>query len=554
MLGEIGFVLAMVAAVLAVGKLSDRTGLPGAALLTVLGLVYAVLPGPNLGLDPEVVLDVVLPPLLYNAALGSSLLAIRSRLRSVVSLSVLLILANALAVGGLLSWLVPVVPLAAAVALGAAVAPPDPVAALAVGRQAGLPAKLSTLIEGEGLLNDATALTTYQVAVAVAVGGGFSFGPAVGQFVLAALGGLVVGAVVAMVVRLSGRVLTDPISTNVVSLATPFLAYTVGQTVRGSGVLAVVVAGLILGHQSPRLQSGASRLQTTAVWRLVNFLLEGFVFLLIGQQLPHVITALGRYSIATIAAAAGITVGVVLLLRPLWLVVTQHVPRQLHTRLGGDNNIDDADAADATGNSASRDTEQALSAREIIALSWAGTRGVITLAAAFAIPLTIQGGNPFPARDLLLFCAYLLVLVTLLGQGLTFGPLLRKLALGSNFYEQARLRNQARIAAVEAALARLDQLLEQDHLPELAAQGIRRNLTARQQRYRTRLAFLDEGPESLRSADYVSAAQARRDVLDAQREELLRWRDAGRLPDASLRILQSELDHEERILPMPPTR
>jgi len=540
MQGEVGFVLAMVVVVVAVGKISHRVGLPNAVLLTVVGLVYAVLPGPNLQLNPHVVLDVILPPLLYHAALGSSLLAIRSRLRSVVSLSVVLVLATALAVGGLLAWLVPVVPLAAAVTLGAAVAPPDPVAALSVGRQAGLPSKLSTLIEGEGLLNDATALTTYQVAVAVAVGGGFSFGRAVGEFALAAVGGLVVGAVVAWLVGLSRRILTDPLSVNAVSLLTPFAAYALGQAVHVSGVLAVVITGLIVGHQNPRLQTGASRLQTGAVWQLVNFLLEGFVFLLIGQQLPAVIQGLANYSTATIAVTAAVTVGAVLAVRPLWLILTQHIPRRLHSRLGGEDD-------DKT-----RDTDQPLSGKEITALSWAGTRGVITLAAAFAIPLTTRAGQPFPGRDMLLFSVYLLVLVTLLGQGLTFGPLLRRLGIRANVLDQARLRNQARAAAVDAALARLDQLTEEDHLSEQIVSNIRRNLTIQQQRYHARMAFLDDDPAALRSADYQAAARARREIIDAQHEELLRWRDAGRLPDASLRILQRELDHEERTLPMPP--
>ncbi len=439
MLNAIGLVLAMVAVVVAVGKISHRIGPPDAVLLTVVGLVCAVLPGPNLRLEPEVVLDVVLPPLLYHAALGSSLLAIRNRLRSVVSLAVLLVLATALTVGSLLFWLVSAVPLAAGVALGAAVAPPDPVAALSVGRRAGLPSKLSTLIEGEGLLNDATALTTYQVAVAVAVGGGFSFGVAVGQLALAAVGGLVIGAAVALLVSLSRRVLTDPLSVNALSLATPFAAYSLGEAAHVSGVLAVVVAGLIVGHQNPRLQTGASRLQITAVWQLVNFLLEGFVFLLIGHRLPEVVRGLGAYSTAAITTSAAVTVGAVLALRPLWLISSQQVPRWLHSRLGSEYNGDN------------RDADQPLSGKEITALSWAGARGVITLVAAFAIPLTTRTGEAFPARDLLLFNAYLLVLVTLLGQGVTFAPLLRRLGLRANILDQARLRNQARAAAVDAA-------------------------------------------------------------------------------------------------------
>jgi monovalent cation/hydrogen antiporter len=547
MLAPIGFLLAMVGVVVVVGRVGRWTGLPEAVLLTLVGLAYAGLPGPNLRLDPELVLDVVIPPLLYNTALSSSLVAIRGRLRSVISLSVLLVLATALAVGGVLSWLVPAVPLAAAVALGAAVAPPDPVAALAVGRKAGLPAKLSTLIEGEGLLNDATALTTFQVAVAVAVGGGFSFGLAVGRFALATVGGLVVGVLVAAVMRWLRRWLDDPLWINALSLATPFAAYVTAEVIHGSGVLAVVVAGLVLGHQNPRMQSGASRLQTTAVWRLVGFLLEGFVFLLIGQQLPEVVAGLGRYPISTIAEVTGITVAVVVLLRPLWLLTTQHAPRVLHTRLGGESDPGDQEPQP-------KDPDRGLSGAEITALSWAGTRGVITLAAAFAIPRTVGGGGPFPGRDLLLFAAYVLVLVTLLAQGVTFAPLLHRLGLRSNQSEQALLRNQARTAAVEAGLTRLDQLVEDDTVRERVAESIRQSLTDRLARYKARLVFLNEGPEALRSPAYESAAQARRDVLDAQRDELLRWRDAGRLPDSSMRILQRELDHEERLLPMPPTR
>jgi Na+/H+ antiporter len=540
-LTQVGFVLAMLAVVVVVNRVSHKTGLPDAALLTVVGVIYAELPGPNLELHPEVVLDLVLPPLLYHAALGSSLLAIRSRLRTVISLSVVLVFLTALAVGGALSWLT-AIPLAAGVALGAAVAPPDPVAALSVGRQAGLPATLSTLIEGEGLLNDATALTLYQVAVAVAIGGGFSVGMAAGQFVLSAVGGLAVGTAVALLVRLSRRFATDPLSANAVSLATPFAAYTAAESVHASGVLAVVVAGLIIGHFSPRLQTGANRLQTSAVWELANFLLEGFVFLLIGQQLPEVIRGLGAYPVHVVVIAAVATVLVVLLLRPAWLFATQLLPGRLHARLGGGDDEND----DGVIDDAEREG-RALNAREIVALSWAGTRGVITLAAAFALPLNT------PYRDLLEFSAYLLVLITLLGQGVTFGPLLRLLGLRADVVDAARLRNQARSAAVGAALARLDQVAEEEHLTEQALADVRRSLVTRQQRYQRRLAYLDENPDGTRSEAYQKAARVRRGIIDAQHEELLRWRDAGRLPDESLRVLQRELDHEERTLPMPPS-
>jgi Na+/H+ antiporter len=539
-------VLAAVAVIVAVRWAADRTGLPAAALLTLVGILYAVLPGPNITLSPDLVLTLVLPPLLYSAALDSSLGAIRRNLRTVVSLSVLLVLATALLIGIGFQLFVTGATLAAGIALGAAVAPPDPVAALSVGRKVGLPPRLITLIQGEGLLNDATALTILTVAIAAATGEGFSAPAALGEFVLAAVGGVAAGLAVAFGVRPLRRLRTDPLSSNAISLATPFMAYLLGEAVHVSGVLAVVVAGLVIGHHNPSWASGASRLQTNAVWRLVDFLLEGFVFLLIGQQLPAVIDGLGQYDASTVVTAAAITVGVVLLLRPLWLWLTEHLPQSLHMRLGGAE-------LDEEAGGPSPAAPARLSGREIIVLSWAGTRGVISLAAIFALPLTTDTGAPFPDRELLLFCAFLAVLVTLVGQGLTFAPLVRALGLRADEADQARLRNQARIASVEAALARLEEAAAEDHdaVEDQAIVAIRAQLNARRARYRSRLEVLEnaEAGEIPMSPQYEANLRVRRAVIGAQRDELVRWRDVGRLPDESLRILERELDHEEGLLP-----
>jgi monovalent cation/hydrogen antiporter len=537
------FILAAVAVVVVVRWISDKTGLPAAALLTLAGILYAVLPGPNVQLDPELILTFVIPPLLYTAALDSSLIDIRRNMRTVISLSVALVLATALLIGLSFSLFVSGATLAAGVALGAAVAPPDPVAALAVGRKVGLPSNLVTIIQGEGLLNDATALTLLTVAVAAAGGEGFSFPSAVGQFVIAAVGGVAVGIAVAYVIRLLRRIRADPISANAVALATPFGAYLLAEELHVSGVLAVVVAGLIIGHDAPRMATGASRLQSTAVWRLVDFLLEGLVFLLIGQQLPAVVDKLSDYSTATIVVAVAITVGVVLLLRPLWLVLTQLLPRSLHTRLGGEASAEDSDDANARG----KRREKPLNGREVVALSWAGTRGVITLAAIFALP------DPFPDRDLLQFCAFVVVLVTLVGQGLTFAPLVSRLGLRANEADKARQRNEARSASVRAALDRLDEIQHEqhDHVEDHAIENMRRQLDLRLERYRRRLDLLEkaDSDDVPHSPQYEAALGVRRAVLDAQREELVRWRDAGRLSDEGLRVLERELDHEERLLP-----
>jgi len=527
------FVLAALAVIVVLQYLADRTGLPAAALLTVAGLVYGVLPGPNLTLDPHLILTFVIPPLIYSAALNSSLLAIRENLRAVISLSIGLVLATAVLVGIGMDLFVPGVGLGAGIALGAALAPTDPVAALAVGGRAGLPPKLITIIEGEGLLNDATALTTLTVAVAAVEGGSFSLGHAVFEFLLAAAGGLLCGLAVAAVVRLLRSAVRDPLLVNGISLATPFAAYLLGEELHVSGVLAVAVAGLVIGHDTPRFTSGASRLQATAVWHLADFLLQGFVFLLIGQQIAPVIRGLTAYPTVTIVSAVAVSLGVALLLRPLWLALTELLPRAVRRRLGRP----------------ARD-DQYLSGRQVAVLSWAGTRGVITLAAIFTLPLTIVGGRPFPGRDLELFCAYLVVVVTLVGQGLTFGLVARMLGVRADEADAALARTQARAASVQAGLARLDQLAEDD-VPGPALAALRASLDAKVRRYGQVLDRLEtrEDNEPAGAPDYEAALRARRAVIDAQREELLRWRDAGHLPDASLRILERELDHEERTLP-----
>jgi Na+/H+ antiporter len=536
------FVLCAVTVIVAIRWVADRTGLPAAALLTVIGITYALLPGPNIELDPELILTLVIPPLLYSAALDSSLLDIRHNLRTVISLSVLLVLATALLVGLGFSLWVSGVTLAAGVALGAAVAPPDPVASLAVGRKAGLPGKLTTLIQGEGLLNDATALTILSVAAAAATGERFSGPSAVGKFLVMAIGGVIGGVIVAFVVRGLRHLRKDPLTANAISLATPFAAYLLAESVHVSGVLAVVVAGLIVGHDSPRYTAAASRLQTNAVWRLVDFLLEGMVFLLIGQQLPTVVDGLSAYRPHTIAIALSVSVGVVLLLRPLWLVLTQSLPRSLHTRLGGGT-----DAEEADGSIRWKYLEKALNGREVVVLSWAGTRGVISLAAIFTLPPQV------PGRDLLQFCTFAVVLVTLLGQGLTFAPLARRLGLRANQADLARERNEARSAVVRAALDRLDEIEEQqhDHVEDQAIAHMRKQLEVRLERYRRRLDLLDksDSDEVPTSPQYEAALMVRRQVIDAQRQELLRWRDIGNLNDEGLRILERELDHEEHLLP-----
>jgi Na+/H+ antiporter len=395
-------------------------------------------------------------------------------------LSIGLVLAAALLTGVGMYLFVPGVGLAAGIAFGAAISPTDPVAALAVGGRAGLPPKLITIIEGEGLLNDATALTTLTVAVTAATSGGFSLGDAVLRFVLASVGGLLAGVAVAVVVRGLRSAVQDPLIVNGISLATPFAAYLLGEELHVSGVLAVAVAGLMIGHDTPRFTSGASRLQASAVWHLIDFLISGFVFLLIGQQIAPVVRGLKAYPTATIVAAVAVSLGVVLLLRPLWLGLTQTLPRALRTRRG----------KPAAGGA------QYLTGREIAVLSWSGTRGVISLAAIFTLPLVTSSGHAFPGRDLLLFCTYLVVVVTLVGQGLTFAWVTKAMGVRADPADAALVRTEARAASVQAGLSRLDQIAADREVPGPALAALRAHLDQQARRYRQWLDRLEAGEDA----------------------------------------------------------
>ena len=510
----------------AAALLSRRSVIPAPVLLAVAGLVYAELPGPNVRLDPGGALVLIIPPLLYSSSLQASIVEIRALRREVALLSIGLPLVTAVAVGYALQALVPGLPLAAGIALGAAVAPNDPISALAIARGVGLPRRLVTVVEGESLFNDASALTTFTVAVA-AVGGAFSPAGTAGRFALAVGGGVLVGAAVGWVGGWITQRLTDATLQSVLSLAMPFAAFLPAEELHSSGVLSVVVCGLLMGHRAPDILTGPARLQGRSVWRVVDLLLKGIVFLLIGVQLPTVIDGLGNDGPGTIAAASAVTVGIVLFGRPLWLAVTMLLPE----RLGRGGAVHDA--------------------RELTALSWAGMRGVVSLAAIFALPL-VSAGRPFPGRALLVFLALLVVLVTLLGQGLTYAPLLRRLDLSEDPAARAHALAASRRSAIEAGLRRLDEV--SDVRVEAVVERLRQQALDRAEVLRDRLAAAGLGGPSdtpgavERAALARAAATLRVQMIDAERGELRRCRAAGELDDTGLRRLQRELDHEERAL------
>ncbi len=346
-----------------------------------------------------------------------------------------------------------------------------------------------------------------------------------GLLLLAVTGGLGAGLAVAWLVGQVRRRLEAPLVENVLSLATPFLAYLPAEAVHGSGVLAVVVAGLVLGHATPTLLSSQSRLQTQPVWRVVTFLLEGGVFLVIGLQLPQIVAGLRGEPAGRLALWSAAVVLAVLVSRPLWVFPSALVPRLLSTRL--------------------RERDPNPGWQVLTALSWAGMRGVVSLAAAIALPLTTVDGRPFPRRDLVLFLVFVVILSTLLLQGPTYGLLLRRLRLGPDVQGGLLAQAAAQQAAVTASLARLDREVAARPEDAAVADQLRRLAEARANARWERLG--EVGPDSHETPS-ATFRRLRAVMLEAERAELLRLRDQGDLADGAMRDLQAVLDLEEAAL------
>ena len=523
--------LVVVVLALLVAGVARAKGLSAPLLLTVVGLLASLVPGlDQVELDPHLVLYAVLPPLLYSAALDSSYLGIRDNLRPIGLLAVVLPLVTTVVVAWV-AWLaLPQLPFTAALVLGAVVAPPDAVSATAVGRRLGLPRRIMTLLGGESLLNDATALTAYKVALAVVVGTGASVLNGFEVFVVATVVGVTLGLAVGFGVALVRRRLSDPVLESAIGLVVPFLTYFAAEQLEGSGVLAVVVAGLYLGSHSSRA-GFATRLQDDAVWKAADVVLESFVFLLIGLQLRAVLDGLAGRSVLSLVVASAVTLVAVVLVRLLWVFPAAYLPRVLSARV--------------------RAREPRPSWRGVLVVAWAGMRGVVSLAAAFAIPLTVNDGSAFPGRQEILFLTFVVVVGTLLLHGLTLPWVIRRLGVRSD--DEARSDAVAEAAAQHeagtAALARLAELVAAETGPTVVrerASGVLRSWTER----RSNAAWerLGRTEEEVGESPTAAFRRLRQAMLLAEREVFIAHRDAGRIDDEVLRKVLHELDLEEAML------
>jgi Na+/H+ antiporter len=498
--------------------------LPYPIALVVGGLVIGLVPGlPKISLNPEVVLVIFLPPLLYSGAFFASLRDLRANMRPIAMSAIGLVLFTMALVAVAAHAAVPGLPWAAAFALGAIVGPTDPVAATTIMRRLGAPRRMITVLEGESLLNDATALVAYTIAVTATTTGHFSATHAVEKFFLASIGGVAIGLAVGWVIAQVRKRLDDVPIEVTVSLLTGYAAYVPAQRLGASGVLAVVTAGVYVGWQAPHIASAQTRLQGYSVWEILTFLLNATLFLLVGLQLGILVDGgIGNHSTGDLIALGALVSAVVIVARIIWTQLATTLVRTLDRR-------------------DSQRARRAPLAFRFVA-SWCGMRGAVSLAAALALPLTIDGGAPFPERDLIVFLTFAVILATLVLQGLTLPWLIRRLDIHDDDSERNE-ELRARMVAARAAIASVDELAELEWTRDDTIERMRGLYDYRMRRFKAQAGKIDgtDGIEE-RSTNYQ---QMLRTVIGAQRDALIEMRNDGSISTDVMRRVEHELDLEE---------
>lgn len=517
----IQLILLLLAVLVVVAVAAQRLKTPPSILLVIAGIALALVPGmPAVELAPELVLLVLLPPLIYSAGVSMSWREFCLNLRPIVLLAfgavVFTTCAVAVAVHYLLGW-----PWAVAFVLGAIVAPPDVVAPLSIARRLGLPRRILVILEGEGLVNDATALILYRFAVVAVATGSFSLGKASGMFGMIVVGEIAYGIAVGWLSLWLRRWANNPRVEITLSLMTPYLAYWVPEHLGGSGVLATVACGLYVSWNGPRLIAASTRLQGIFFWDLIIYLIEGFVFLITGLQARTLIEKAHDFPVAELLLATVLTAAITIVARFVWVFPAAYVPLWLIPPLAR--------------------REPLPPWRMIFIVAFTGVRGVVSLAAALAIPLMVANGAPFPYRGAILFVAFGVIVITLVGQGLTLPFVIRWLGVGQHAKNEHRQEQEAELAARNAAVEASRQ-----HLTRLAAE---RQLSAEivaflssRHDHRARLipADLDDGFKVVRASNDV-----RLELIAAERAFLYDLLRQGQLTDESRRRLERDLDLEE---------
>jgi Na+/H+ antiporter len=511
-----GLLVAVAALLIAAGVVR----VPYPILLVLGGLGLSFVPGiPEIQLAPDLVLIAVLPPLLYGAAFFTSLRDLRENAGAISLLAVGLVLTTMLAVAAVAHFFIPDLSWQGAFVLGALVSPTDPTAAAAIGERLGLPRRIVALVEGESLVNDGTALVAYKFAVAAVVTGSFSLAHAAGSFVLNVVGGIAIGLAIGFVIRQLRRRLDDPPLEITISLLSGYFAYLPAQAAGVSGVLAAVTVGVYMGWHTPELTSAQTRLQGIAVWEILFFVLNALLFALIGLQLPAILDSLSGRSTGTLIGYAALVTAAVIAARFLWVVPGTYLTARFRRR--------------------TRPIQEP--GKASILLSWSGMRGAVSLAAALALPLTTDAGDAFPNRALIIFLTFGVILGTLVLQGLTLPAVAKALGLEDEGLAEKE-ESKARLYAAEAALARLEELADEDWVREDTLERMRGLFGFRRERFRSRFDPDSDGAVEDRSIDFQ---RLMRELLGAEREAVFELRRSRRIDDAVMRRVVRDLDLEE---------
>lgn len=517
-------------AVVALLIVAEWAHVPYPILLVVGGLALGIAPGmPEVELEPELVLLILLPPLLYAAAFFTPLRELRRNVGPISLLAIGLVLATMLVVAAVAHYALDFA-WAPAFVLGAIVSPTDPVSANAIAKRLGVPGRIVTIVEGESLINDGTALVAYKFAVAAVVTGSFSLAEAGGEFVISVVGGIAVGIAIGAVVAFVRRRLDNPPVEVTIALFTSYFAYLPAEAFGVSGVLAAVTVGIYMGRLTSRLTSPTTRIQGNAVWEIVTFILNSALFVLIGLQLPNVIDGIGDAATGELLAQGALIAAVVMAVRIAWVFPLTYLPRVLFKR--------------------NRERDPSPPWQNTLLVAWTGMRGAVSLAAALALPLAIDGGDAFPERDLIIFLAFSVILATLLVQGLTLPPLIRVLGVDDRDDALESEEVEARLRATEAALRRLDELEREDWVLDGTVERMRGMHLYRRRRFTARSSDGEfDGGIGGDGIDYETRSQAyqrlQREVIEAQRERVIELRDRGEINDDVLRRIETELDLED---------
>jgi monovalent cation/hydrogen antiporter len=516
-------ILFMMAVLAAVAVAAKRLHVAPSILLVVAGVGMALVPGlPKVQLAPELVLLVILPPLIYSAGVAMSWREFRFNLRPIALLAFGAVVFTTCAIAAAAHYLLHF-DWAVGFVLGAIISPPDEVAPLAIARRLGLPRRTMVVIEGEGLANDATALILYRFAVAAVATGTFSFGSAFLVFVAIIAGEIAFGLAIGYVSLRLRRWASDARVEIILSLLTPFAAYWPPAAVGGSGVLATVVCGLYISWNGPLLIPSHTRLQGIFFWDLFIFILEGALFLLTGLQARPLLDRIDEVTATEFAVAALVTTVAVIAARFLWVFPSLYLPRLLIPSL--------------------RRADPSPIWQRPFLISFFGVRGIVSLAAALALPLTVASGAPFPHRELILLLTFWVIVITLVGQGLLLPPLMRWLGLGKVAKAEQMEERSAELAArrktIDAVMQRLDQLADERGLPQALVESIRSHQLARLRRVEA-VDAEDEARALVELKDEIEGL-----LIDAERRHIFGQLERGELIDEARRHIERELDLRE---------